>query len=1851
MKTLLADHPEYDVTGQLDINQSHLIYRAVIKPENIPIVLKILRNDATPAESYRLFREAEHLKLLHGTRGIVELHEMVMAGPLAALALHDIGGAPLDQVFRDKRPAMSLFFSMASSIVESLEHIHSKGLIHQDINPSNIVFSSGGAVQIIDFDLACVWSEESAAMPGQGVGTLNFMAPEQTGRTNRAVDFRSDFYSLGVTLFWLLSGELPFTADTAMDLVAKHLAKPAPLLDQSLRIPAGLSAIIDKLLQKAPEDRYQSAAGIRADLEFVRKRWSEGAGIHDFIPGGRDKPAHLQFPEKLYGREEIIREAAGRVAEGLKRGAVIWTITGQAGAGKSELAKAGIAQLAAARITFCEGKFDQVNRTIPYSGWSMAIGAHLRNVLALPAAELDEWRQALNGRMGGRVKPLFDIVPLLGPLMGAQPDLPEAPDAETRNRFHFIFLEFLRFMVDQGGPTAVFLDDLQWADDASLELIEMALSGKSVTGLIIIGAFRDEELMDGSRLHDLIARMDSWAATHVKSAVGPLGGNSITSLLCDTFKREWPRSAALAKLLLDKTAGNPYFFRQMLLSLFKTGEIYFDGASGGWNWNLEAIQRRPLAGTAVALTVERLKGIASDTLDTLRQAACLGQRFALADMSLILGVSQTQIRNLLAPALLDGFVLSAGAEYFFAHDRVRFAVYESIPPEERKKIHFTIGRALRDQLAEPALKERLLEVTTQLNYGAGLITDERERLGLARLNKEAETKARLNAAFGDAAIFIDEGLKLLPASAWESDYALAFALHRDKAQILYLANDPDAADRFVDLLMEKALTPLYKFQVFRMRIVFHSVANNFETALDLSLKALKEVGIEIPLHPSEEEIGREGALLAGIMGAQGPASLLELPLTDDSQSIALQNLLVTSLTPAYISNPPLFALLAFRLLRLSFEQGVNASTPAALVFYSAILASQKMIGPAYEVGLLALRMLQRTDTRSVRTRVLFLFATTIAHWRRPMAAALPELKEAVRSGIEAGDIEFAAYSQNHYHYQSLFMGRDLTAVIKDFADTRAAMLGMRQKMTIDHFNLLEQFALNLGGASGNPAVLRGQYIDEEIEERELLRTGNYFSLTALYMFQAYLQYHFGSKDLAEKKIGLALKYVASTTGMIHQPMEVFLQSLILGERLEKNRNAPDEEALTTLKANVDAYRSWAENCKDNYESKRLMAEAALRRAEGAGLEEILLLYEVASKSAEESQNWWDRAMAGEKAAEFLSIRGLGRLAIPYIRQAVFAYQRWGSAAKVSELEGRFKDILEHGRRQKAGARAESSSSGSDLLKGLDVETIINASRAMSHLIALDDLLVEVMRILVGNAGAQTGYLLQKGPEGWKIETMAGVNEQARRLSPALAADTSGLVSPAVVRFVGRTGQTVHLDDASASGQFASDAYIRGKKVRSLLCMPLACQGKTQAILYLENNAATHAFTGERVELLNILGTEAAISLRNASLFEELQKKKESLEESESFLRSLFDGTSAAVMLIGDSGVIECNQAAAQMLGVEDRDAVIGRRMADFASTHQPSGHLSTSYEVEKFRAAYRDGKNQSEWAMKTAGGREFYADVLLTPITYRDRKILHAIVSDVDSRVRFEKKNRQLDEERRFFTAVTAHELITPTTYLQTAISLIERMGEGHDAGSTALQVKEILEASFARLSKLAQNTALLNNLSAFDLKRSGFPIQVYYIVEAALDKARKEISAHKRDIIINAGDLKDLENVLIRGDSDLLKRLFTEVLSNAIKYSPDGAAVEMRWEKSPDSITMKVADHGIGLSSEALELLLHPYFSSHKIEHHHTSEYEYMGGGLGIGLVVAHQIASAHRANFIVESPGTGKGVVVTVTFPLHVP
>lgn len=1846
-----AGYPDYEITAQLDSNQSHILYRALKKPENLPVILKTLVPGATPAQIARFFKEAEHLQVLNGAQGIVELHDTVKTGQLAALILKDIGGEPLHHVFISRRPSLPQFFHIAIRLTEMLEVIHSKGLIHQDINPANIIFSlKDNRVQIIDFDLTTVWNEELGPAPGRGQGTLGYMAPEQTGRTHRRVDFRSDFYSLGVTFYWLLSGRLPFTAETEMELVAQHLAMPAPRLDQVVpRLPAALVRIVDKLLQKAPEDRYQSDAGLRADLAYCQELCAKGESALDFTPGMRDQPLHLQLSSQLFGRETLRREMRNRLKEAVARQAVIWTVAGHAGVGKSRLVQAVAADLLAEGGVFCEGKFDPVNRAIPYFGWSLALGAWLRGLLTLPATELEQWRQTLNAAIGGRGKPLADMLPLLETVIGAQPDLPDVPGAEARNRFLFIFSGLLQCMASQGGPIIIFLDDIQWADDASLDLMETALMGRSLPGLLIIAAFRDEELGQSARAASLLERLGASGTAHISSNLASLTLASVGSLVAGNFKRDAHRASPLARLIHKKTAGNPYFIQQLLQSLFAAGELRFDSATGQWDWDIDAITRRPLALTAVELTVNRLNRLVPETQDVLRRAACMGVRFSPMDISLTLGKSEPAVRGMLAPALLEGFILPGGdGDYLFSHDRVRQAVYESISPDTRAATHLAIGRALFEKLPPAVARERLVELTTQLNFGAGLITSEEQRLRLAEINRDAETKARQNAAFTDAEHFIDMGIRLLPPAAWERNYSLAFDLHRDKAQILYLAQDQQAADRVVDLLTQKARTVVEKARLFRMRIAYHSVANNFATAIALSLDALREMGVDVPLNPAEQDIAAEQAALARVMGVDGLASLLRRPLAEDPEKAVLQDILVTALTPAYISNPPLFVLVALRLLRLTFEHGVTANTPAALVFYSAILAVRKRIDEAYDAGLLALRMLDRTDTRAVKARVLFLFATTIAHWRRPMEAALPELTQAVQAGIEAGDVEFAAYSLNHYHFQRIFMGRDLAAVIKGYEETRAAMEGLRQKMTLDHFNLIEQFVLNLGEGAADPALIKGARVDEAEEEKELIRTGNTFSLTALYMFQAFLRYFFGRKAEAKEKIAMALTHVASTTGMIHQPLEVFLQSLILGDYLESADEAATSEELETLRANAALYQSWAEKSEINYGSKRLMVEAALLRAGKQPLEEILPLYDEAARQSELRQNRWDQAIAHEQAAELLYARGLPRLALPYLRQAVFAYQLWGAHAKVNELEARFKDALDRDAQPEGGAADRSSSSSDRSLVRLDVETVVNASKAMSNISDLDELLVVIMKILTANAGAQTGYLLRPGPEGLVIEVQAGMGIPAKRLTPPVLAESSGLVSPAVARYVSRTGQKALLHDAEASAQFGADEYVRQKKIRSLLCMPLIVQREIQALLYLENNLASGAFTEEREELLNVLGAEAAISLRNATLFENLQKKTDSLKESESFLRALFEGTSAAVLLLDDSGILDCNHSTGRMFGVAGKAGIIGKRLADFTPERQPSGEASALVERRQIETARKQGASRFEWAMKGPENRLFYTEALLTPITYRDRAILHVIITDVDARVRFEKKNQELDEERRFFTAVTAHELVTPVTYLQAALALADEIVKGKGGGNALPQMKRVIEDSFARLSRLAKNTALLNSLNSFDLKMRGTPAPLMGTLEATLSTARAEIERHKRKIIMETDDLARLERAWILCDPILIDRLFTELLSNAVKYTPDNGQIEARWKFSGNSVTINITDHGIGLSPAELERVLHPYFSTREIEHHYTSDYAFMGGGMGIGLVLAHRIASLHHAQFAITSQGKGTGTTVTVCFPL---
>jgi PAS domain S-box-containing protein len=1445
-----------------------------------------------------------------------------------SLVFEDPGGETLDRLLR--RPmGLEESLGIAAGIASALGKLHRKGLVHRDVKPANVlVNAANGEVRLMGFGIASqLPSERREPEPLDVIsGTLAYMSPEQTGRMNRSMDSRSDLYSLGVTLYEMITGTLPFTAEDPLGWVHCHLARrPIPPAERTKGIPAPVSDLIMKLLAKTAEERYQTAEGAEADLRRCLEAWEASGWIEPFPLGRHDASGRLWIPEKLYGREKESRkllDSFGRVeATGLPE---LVLVSGYSGVGKSSLVQELHKAILLPRGLFAAGKFDRYKRDIPYSTFAEAFQGVVRKILAGKPDEVAAWSASIQDALGPDGSLIVDLIPEAELLIGPQPPVPELASQEALNRFHEAFRRFLGAFARKEHPLVLFLDDLQWQDESSLKLLEYLITHPDVRHLLLIGAYRDNETFPS---HPLMLSLDviRKAGTILEPIVlDPLALEDIHRLIADTLRCDWTQAEPLARLVHEKTAGNPFFSIQFLSELFEEGLLGFDAQVAAWNWDVERIRDRNFTDNVVDLMVGKLKRLPPRTLDVVEKCACLGDRAHVSTLARILGRTEGDVHAGLWGAVLSSLLLRTGDIYRFPHDRVQEAAYSLIPEASRAGEHLRIGRLFLSGMAEEDVDEKVFFLVGQFNRGIGLVTDPGERESIRRLNAKAGRKAKQATAYDSARGYLAQAMELLPPDAWSAMYEDAFPLMLDLSECEYLCGDFEAADALFGRILSEARTHPDRAKVYRLRAKLYQVAGRYQDALAAGLQGLKLLGVSFPESEEgvrkavEEESGRIALRLRG----RNIPELVDAPVAADPESRSIIALATELTPPSYAAKSRLYPLIIMKALDTALRRGNTEEACLAYSFYAFLLvASSGDVRTAMALSDLSLRLNEKFDDPKLKGTLLYLHAH-LSNLIKPFAASLPLLEQAFTACLNVGDLTYAGYTAMTAMWDRMEAGEPLDDIVRETRKYAAFAKRSRNEPILLVVRQYQQFLACLRGLTRGPVSLD----DDTYKEADVLA---YFTKSGFSSGVAY--YHILKQILAftagrfEEALEHSLLAEASMTEALSSPQEAnqpFYHALALAALYPGMSAERQRKAATAFAEKLRLLKMMADASPENYGNRYTLVLAEAARLQGREME-AMRLYDQAIESARENGFIHRESLANELAARFYLGCGFTTIARVYFNNAREGYLRWGALGKVRQSD-----------RGLGGADALQAIFGPTaafeaLPEQLDIVAVIKASQAVSGEIVLGTLVEKLLLIMVEHAGAERGLLLLPHEGGWSVEAEAlargGKVEVRSRHAPVAPDD----LPSAILRYALRAEERVILDDASNPNPFSEDEYVRRARPRSILCLPLVKQAELVGVLYLENNLAPGAFTPDRVAVLDVLASQAVISLENARLYAGLERENaERKRAEERFAKAFRHGpTPMAIIRMADGGFIDVNARFLGAFGFA-REELIGRTMLE-----------------------------------------------------------------------------------------------------------------------------------------------------------------------------------------------------------------------------------------------------------------------------------------------------------------------------------
>ncbi|AEF99558.1 PAS domain S-box protein [Methylomonas methanica] len=1566
------------------------IYQACRTLDGLPVLLK-MPSAARPAPVLlrRLEHELEMARDLDSSRIARPLALERQAGN-AALVLAQ-GPVKTLASLLDSPLNVPTFLRIAIGITDALAEIHRHELVHKDIKPEHVLLDDADHVWLTGLGIASrLPRERQAPEPPEIIdGTLAYMAPEQTGRMNRSIDSRSDLYALGITFYQMLTGVLPFTGNDPMEWVHSHIARQPISPNQRVGgLPEPMSNMVMKLLAKTAEDRYQSAAGVGADLRNCQKQWESVGHIDSFPLGAQDVSDRLLIPEKLYGRQAEIDTLLAAFDQILTTGVPeLVLVSGYSGVGKTALVNELYKALVSSRGLFAAGKFEQYKRNIPYATLIQALQNLVRQILGKAEAEVAMWRDMIQQAVGMNGQLIVSLVPEVELVIGKQTPLSVLAPKEAQNRFQMVLRRFLGVFARPEHPLVLFLDDLQWLDAATLELIEQLVTGSEVCHLLLVGAYRDNEVGPTHILMRMLDAMRKREAGLREIVLAPLAIEDVSSLIADSLHCDLGRVQPLASLVFQKTGGNPFFVIQFLTALAEEKLVVFDAGARCWSWDLARIHAKGYTDNVVELMVGKLNRLPAATLSTLEQFACLGHVAQISILTKVCGQSADALHASFWEAIRLGLVLCQGVTYTFSHDRVREAAYSLIPVEKRKSTHWKIGKLLLDDTASQARDEGFFDLINHLNLGRPLHATREEKSELAELNRQAGCRAMASAAFAAAMQYFDTGLKLLEKGAWLNQYSLALTLHQEAAEAACLCGRYDRLNELAEAVHLQAASLLDEIPIYETEIRALTAQGQLLPSIRHGLIVLGRLGMPLSEEPTAAEVEEHLERTLNLLKRRTIEALPNLPVMTSLDQLACIRILSALGEPAYAGSPQFFLVWASEMAELSLRHGNSALSPFAYsAFALALCASGREIELGSRLARAALALIEALNARTLRCRLLNIYGCTIQPWTEHLSKTLATLQEAIDVGAESGDFTSGSYAAFNSCTAALFMGEPLDKLSQRLSLNRAVIASMKQTY-IGNWVAFHYLAIQrLRGTTSHPDEL-GSF-DEERWLASAREANDQCGLAYYFLGKLIGCYLLGEAYPGEALDRLNDAKVNQTgfQGAFAVPVFYFYAALTL---LKRGRSLTAGEL-----DNVREYRNRLENLARlapmNFRHKCDLLAAELARIDGEDWQ-AARFYEQAIVGAERNGFLHENAISHELAASFYLERGMEDTARYHIRSAHERYAEWQAWAKVSALEADYPRWLAPEVRKPPGLEAG----------GLDISTVMKAAHTIASEIEMNRLLADIMRIVIENAGAQKGFLVLHRDGAWQIAAKGEADKLDVEIALPVSLDKCEWVSSGIVRYVVRTKVSVVLDDAASRGEFINDPYIWRERTKSLMCAPLSSRGRLIGVLYLENNLTTHAFTAERVQLMEMLMSQAATSLENALVYE-------ALRESESKYRRIVDTANEGIWSVdADLRTNFANAQMANMLGYSIEE-MFGRSPEDFMfkedladqRRHMEARRQGVSEHYER-RFRRKDGNELWAWVSATViedcNGCFMGSFAMLNDIT--ERRLAEQAVRDSERRL------------------------------------------------------------------------------------------------------------------------------------------------------------------------------------------------------------------------------------------------------------
>jgi len=1510
----------YENIETLYESRDTIVCRARNKQGEISILKTIKDNYPSEEQLAQLEYEYNILNQLDG-QGIIHVRELIKYYKGHIIVMENIDGmsllnVPVFESIRNGDKQLSthklmLILEIFIKMVEVIEKLHDKTLIYKEINPGIFLIKSDfSQVSILGLGLTKkINSSRKESYSTEGIEVmLPYISPEQTGRTGRFIDYHTDFYSLGVSMYELITGKRPFTTNNMLEMIHSHIAK-TPIEPHIVNpdIPKPVSAIIMKLMAKESEQRYQSAQGIVYDFRKCLESLGSSGIVGDFEVGMNDISNKFQIPQKLYGRDrerETLKQMYEQVAKG---GSHMLLVGGYSGVGKTSIIQEIYRPVVELGGFFASGKAEQLQINTPYFVFTQVAKELIRMLLQEPDLILEQWKGRLLKALNGNSQLIMDLVPELGFIIGIQPKVEELEPTENRNRFLNTFGNFFKVFAGQTHPLTIFLDDLQWCDLASMKFMEYLLALDDMESFIVVGCYRDNEVMEEHPLYNSLNefRKSDKATTFI---VKPLEENNVANILMDTVHCHEVKAQSLAKIIHKKTQGNPFFVRSLILHLYNSGLIRYSEEMHQWEWDDNEIQNIAISDNIVDFMINKILKLPPKTQNLLKVAALVGTTFNLKILAAVENIDALEAAAGLKEAV-DSEIIITESDYYdiaseirlndvnidfkFTHDRVQQACAALIQEETQKQLHLKIGKSMKQNIPVNMLKDRAMNIVCHLNEGLDEIKSLEERFETSRLNLWACQKAKAASSFKLSLKYVSNGIRVLPDNAWKQDYELTFEITKIYAECAYLNNEYALAEKQIEILMEYAKTSIDQAEIRLMQSIIYRFLGQFDKVIEYGTLGLRLLGTRMSSKPGWHYIIKEMIIVKMRLWKKDTEILLNSPpIKNDKIKLAIRIMGELNSISYNAGNINLFLLSTLKSLNLTLSYGNSREAASIYCGYAVLLSVLGDLQGSYKFNKLALKLVESEERAQYRASILFAYGFMGHAWNESWQNLNPWFEKTMEEAIKYGD-----------HYQiglaGIFMyafkaDMNLKLLIEKTMKQVPLIIQTNNKYGYYMFFLFahrwlnyigltdEQFTMNVSQETYELNGSIGVVCSEEECVEYLQQINSLSGVGVYYKEKMYIHYIYDDYAGAMKYLKESDKYMKQHSGTPYIVECRICNFLVLAVNIPEMGAKEADEVRRRLKREYKYVKSWAKHCPINFLHLQYMLEAELARIDGK-IYKAAEFYELAIQTADRNGFIRDEALANELAGKMFLAASMNKQAAFYMMEAFKGYRAWGADAKTRHMGEKYGYLLNTSEDSGKVLKAD----GMAGLKDIDLMSIMSACRAVSKEVQLPDLLRQIMKIVVENSGAQRAYILLKYEHGWNIEAEWLQEEsEIKVLHSVSLEEAQGLLAASIINFCIRTGEYVVLGDAARQGNFYKDPYIQKNQTKSLLCMPITNQGVLIGILYIENNLSADIFTDNHVEVLQLLTAQFSISIKNVQLFSNLLDTTEELHRSmEESLRS------------------------------------------------------------------------------------------------------------------------------------------------------------------------------------------------------------------------------------------------------------------------------------------------------------------------------------------------------------------------------